>query len=180
MTDVRSIADLSSFSLIWTPVGRQSYQLAAGHDLVATLDWVKRSGSLARGEAADGTWSFKRVGFFRPYITVRDADSDIDLAALRSWKRRESVLEFADGRRFVWRPTRARRRQMAFVNVADETLLTMLPRTKLFKRFAEVEIQPGMEGLREQSLLALLGWYRMVLEFEDEELATVAVITAAT
>jgi hypothetical protein len=69
---------------------------------------------------------------------------------------------------------------MAFVNVADETLLTMLPRTKLFKRFAEVEIQPGMEGLREQSLLALLGWYRMVLDFEDEELATVAVITAAT
>ena len=69
---------------------------------------------------------------------------------------------------------------MAFVNVADETLLTMLPRTKLTKRFAEVEIQPGMEVVREQSLLALLGWYRMVLDFEDEDLATVAVITVVT
>jgi hypothetical protein len=176
---VRSIADLSTLSLTWTAVGRQSYQLAAGHDLVATLDWVKRSGSLARGEAADGTWTFKRVGFFRPYITIRDADSDTDLATLRTGKRRESVLEFADGRRFVWRPTRVRRREMAFATVADEVLLTMLPRTKLSTRFAEVEIQPGTEGVREQSLLALLGWYRTVLDFVDEELAAVVAITAA-
>jgi len=177
---VRSIADLPTLSLTWTPVGRQSYQLAAGTDLVATLDWVKRSGSLARGEAADGTWNFKRVGFFRPYVTIRDADSDVDLAALRKGTRRESVLEFADGRRFVWRPTRARRRQMAFVSAADETLLTMLPRTRLTKRFAEVEIAPGMQGVRGLSLLALVGWYRMALEFEEEDLATLVVITAAT
>jgi hypothetical protein len=177
---VKSIADLQSSSLTWTPVGRQSYQLAAGSDLVATLDWVKRSGSLARGEAADGTWTFKRVGFFRPYVTIREADSDTDLAALRKGTRRESVLEFVDGRRFVWRPTRVRRRQIAFVSASDETLLTMLPRTKLTKRLAEVEIPPGMQGLRELSLLALVGWYRMVLEFEDEDLASLVVITAAT
>ena len=177
---MRAIADLQSPLLTWAPVGRRSYQFAAGDDLVATLDWVKRAGSLARGEAADGTWTFKRVGYFRPYVSIRIADAPTDLATLRRSTRRDSVLHFADGRRFVWKPTRLRRRQMAFVSVAGETLLTMLPRTKLTRRHADVEIPRGVRGVRELSLLALVGWYRLLLDFEDEDLAALAVITAAT
>jgi hypothetical protein len=120
------------------------------------------------------------MGFFRPYVTIRIADGEADLAILGKGSRRELLLEFAAGTRYVWRKTRVRRRQMGFVDSAGETVLTLLPRSRLTRRFAEVEIAPGKQGVRELSLLALVGWYRMVLEFEDEDAAVVAALMTVT
>ena len=173
---MKSLANLDTRNLTWISVGSRSYQLAAGDDLVATLDWLKGRGSLARGEAADGDWTFKRAGFFRPFITVRATDGEVDLAVLRRRTARESVLRFGDGREFVWRPKRTRRRQMAFVTGADETVFTLLPRQKKSRRFGEMEIAPGMSGLRELSLLALVGWYRTALQLDEEDDALVATV----
>ena len=111
---MRSISALKTDSLIWAPVGRRSYQLSAGDDLVATLDWATSTGSLATGEAADGNWTFKRVGFFRPSVTVRDRGGPHDLAVMRKVKGVGLVMEFAAGPRFTWALTRERRREVAF------------------------------------------------------------------
>jgi hypothetical protein len=178
---VKSLAQIDTLRLTWIAVGARSYQLDADGDLVATLDWRSRSGSLARGEASDGAWTFKRAGFFRPYVTVRAADGQTDLALLRRRTRREGILRFRDGREFHWRPSRIRRRQMAFVTTANETLFTLLPRRRKRKRIGEVEIAPGMSQVRELSLLALVGWYFTVLQLdeEDEMIAVTVAISAA-
>ena len=47
----------------------------------------------------------------------------------------------------------------------------------IFKTQARVEIQPAAEGLRELSLLVMLGWYLIVLKQQDD--ASVVTITAA-
>jgi hypothetical protein len=166
---MRSIATLQTDLLTWMPVSRRSFQLAAGDDLVATLDWATAMGSLASGEAADGSWTFKRVGFFRPAITVRDPGGQRDLAVMRKIKGEGLVLEFAGGPRFIWDRTRDRRREMAFFDGSSRRVISFLPRTKRFKSFAEVTLSAGARELREISVLALIGWYRMVLEQEDEE-----------
>ena len=165
---MRSISRLETSLLNWLPVGRRSYQLQGGDELVATLDWSGARGSLATGEAADGTWTFKRGGFLRPHVTVRIESSEADLAILRLSREGESRLEFAAGHRFAWGPTRARRRQMAFSDPGGEVVVSFLPRAERFKYFAEVEIGPGKRDLAELSLLALLGWYRLVLQIEED------------
>lgn len=165
---MKPISRIETKLLHWLPVGRRSYQLQAGDELVATLDWAGARGSLATGEAADGTWTFKRAGFLRPRVTVRIEGSESDLAVLHLGRGRESRLDFADGRRFAWGPTRARRRQMAFIAPGGELAISFLPRAMQSRCHAEVEIGPGGQGLAELSLLALLGWYRLVLQIEED------------
>lgn len=175
---MKSISRLETNLLSWVPVGRRSYQLQGGDELVATLDWSRARGSLARGEAADGIWTFKRAGFLRPRVTVRIEGSEADLAILSLGRGRESRLDFSDGRRFTWGATRTQRRRMAFANAAGETVLSLLPRARRFEYHADVEIGPGKRGLAELSLLALLGWYRLVLQIEED--AALAASVAAT
>lgn len=177
---MRSILAIETQMLTWEPVGPRSYQLSAGDDLVATLDWATSMGSLATGTAADGVWTFKRAGFFRPVITVRAQDNDRNLAALRRARRNESILEFADGLRFVWSPTRLRRRQMGFFDSSGAPVISFQRRSKRFKQYADVEIAEGGRNLRQLSLLALLGWYRIKLEIDDEETAVLTAVLAAT
>jgi hypothetical protein len=165
---MKAISRIASPTLRWAPVGRRSYQLQGGEELAATLDWAAARGSLATGEAADGSWTFKRAGFLRPRVTVRVKGGRTDLALLHSIRSRESRLDFADGRRFAWGPTRARRREMAFFDPAGAVVVAFLIRVKLFKHYAEVEIGPDKRDLPELSLLALLGWYRLVLQIEEE------------
>lgn len=175
---MRSISALKTDSLIWAPVGRRSYQLSAGDDLVATLDWATSTGSLATGEAADGSWTFKRVGFFRPAITVRDRGGPNDLAVMRKVKGVGLAMEFAAGPRFTWAPTRERRREVAFHDASGTRLIGFLPRSKRFKSFAEVTLADEARQLREISILAIIGWYRLVLEQEDE--AAMVVVMASS
>lgn len=175
---MKPISRLETDTLSWIPVGRRSYQLQGGDELVATLDWAAARGSLAAGEAADGSWTFKRAGFLRPHVTVRVEGSQADLAILHLSRGRESRLDFADGRRFAWGPARGRRGQMAFSDLAGERVVAFLPRAKSFKYSAEVEIGPGKKELAELSLLALIGWYRLVLQIEED--ASLAASVSAT
>jgi len=177
---MKPISRLETNLLRWMPVGRRSYQLQGGDDLVATLDWAAGRGSLAAGEAADGNWTFKRAGFLRPRVTVRIEGAETDLALLHLSRGRESRLDFADGRRFAWGPARARRRQMQFSDPAGAPVVSFLPRTKAFQYSADVEIGPGQRQLAELSLLALLGWYRLVLQIEEDALLAASVIIAGS
>ena len=176
---MKSISRLETNRLSWVPVGRRSYQLQAGDELVATLDWARARGSLARGEAAEGIWTFKRAGFLRPRVTVRIEGDEAELAILSLSRGRESQLEFADGRRFTWGAARARRRWMVFADKTGKTVLSLLPRTRRFQYQADVEIGPGQRKLAELSLLALLGWYRLVLQSEEDAALAASVWTAS-
>ena len=88
-------------ALTWEPSGPRTYELRREDETLARLEWQSACGSLALGECALGCWTFKRMGFFHPYVTVRPAGAPGDLATLRT-ERRATRLEFADGRSFPW------------------------------------------------------------------------------
>ena len=56
------------------------FELREGNRLFGTLSFVKSLGSLAEASMAAGDWTFKRVGFFRPHVTVRRRGQETDLA----------------------------------------------------------------------------------------------------
>ena len=66
MKNVRDFA--GSDDLTWTQPKalKQAFELRAGEDVVGTLEFRNSFGSFATGESADGRWTFKRQGFFRP------------------------------------------------------------------------------------------------------------------
>ncbi len=79
------------------------FELWAGDDVLATLQFETLCGSLATATSAEGSWTFKRVGFFNPRVTVRKAGEEVNLAVYTpKWTGREGILEFPDGRVFHW------------------------------------------------------------------------------
>jgi hypothetical protein len=62
------------------------FELRSGDVVVATLAWEKAFGTLATAQTAEKAWTFKRVVFFNPRVTVRSPDSEADIVLFKpSW-----------------------------------------------------------------------------------------------
>src|SRR6266849_9596869 len=62
--------------------GKLASRLLADGEVAATLTWARSWGSLATGKSGGSEWTFKRLGFLRPRVTVRGTGSDSNLAVL--------------------------------------------------------------------------------------------------
>jgi hypothetical protein len=177
---MRPIRDVAGLVLRWVQPSafKREYELRAGDEVLATLRWQKTFGSLALAASADGTWSFKRSGFLNPKVTVRVPGSEADVAVLKPGWRGEGTLELSAGRRYPWRNASFWRSEWAFTDEAGEALVQFKPEFAFFKHAAEVTVDPRAAPLPDLSLLALLGWYLMVLMSEDA--AAGAAVVAGT
>jgi hypothetical protein len=63
---------------------KREFELRAGEATIASLEFRSTFGSLASAESGDGSWTFKRVGFWRSHVTVRESGSETDLAVFRN------------------------------------------------------------------------------------------------
>ena len=72
--------------LIWRQPSatKDEHELRDGDQLVATLRFKSALGTLATAETADGCWTFKRVGFWHPRVTIRECGAEADLAVFRN------------------------------------------------------------------------------------------------
>lgn len=142
----------------------RAHDLTAGDDLLATLRF--RSGTLAEVETADGRWTLKRQGFLHTQVTVRAAGSEADLAVFRPhWAGGGEItaglgagLEFASANfwnsRWAWKDH-------------DRVLISYQGPGGLVKANATMEITPEGGRLPNLSLLAVLGWYLILLFGRD-------------
>ena len=145
----------------------RAFELRAGEEVVGTLRWSSSFGSLADAAAADGHWTFKRVGFFNPRITVRLHGSDTDLAVFgRQWMG-GGVLEFSSGQRLLWGSSGFWRSRWSFSSASGERLVEFEPCDSLLKRSTAAKVTPAGLAVTELSLLVLLGWYLKLLESDD-------------
>ena len=69
--------------------------------IYVTLQFERTAGSLATGKTSEDQWTFKRVGFFKPCISVRPAGQETVVAFFQ-----RARLHFAGGRVPVWKPTK--------------------------------------------------------------------------
>ena len=135
--------------------------------MLATLRWQKAFGSLALAETASGTWTFKRSGFLRPKVTVRVPGSETEVAVFTAGWGGEGTLSLPNGRSYHWQSTNFWQSKWAFTDEAGEPLVQFKAEFAFFKLSAEVNVKPGAVALPDLSLLAVLGWYLMVLLSDD-------------
>ena len=173
---METIRNAQNLSLYWVqPKAMARYfTLHSGEHEYATLDFQSAFGSLAIAVTADHTWSFKRMGFFNPRVTVRRPNEEIDLAVYQPrWTGTEGTLTIAGGRTFQWRATNFWATRFAFLDSAGEAVLWYKEGSEegrfsdLFKTQALLEIEPPGWQLAELDLLVTLGWYLLILYHED-------------
>ena len=145
--------------------------------MVSALNWKKATGSLATGETADAAFTFRRVGFLPRRITVHSFIPGAEIATLRRTSREKSLLKLADGHTFEWKLTKTRGGEMAFFDTAG-LIMSFRPVSLPAAYHASVEITPGKLDPPGLALLALLGWYQIVLEYEDADNALWAMALA--
>ena len=176
------LAELVGHELKWIQPHalKMEYELHTGDIVVATLRFRSSFGSFATATSADGSWTFKRVGFFNPRVTVRSEGSETDLAVFRpKWTGSEGTTQLANGAAYTWKTANFWATEYAWQNSAGEPLILYKQGVEaswladLFKTQARVEIQPSAQGLQDLALLVLLGWYLIVLKQQDD--ASIAV-----
>ncbi len=162
------------------------FELRAGDQVVATLGWETSCGSLARGSTAQGSWTFKRVGFLNPRVTVRQSGSEIDVAVF--WPRwlGDGTLELASGAVFRWQSTNFWGTDWMFSAGDGTPLLALKEGSKegklsdMFKTQSLVEIHPEAYDVPDIGLLVLVGWYLMILRQDDAAAGAAAAAAAAS
>ena len=61
---------------------KRAYELQATNQSLGRIRWTNIFGSLAEADFGARRWTFKRGGFLRPRVTVREASSEEDVAVL--------------------------------------------------------------------------------------------------
>ena len=186
---MRPLKEALSTSLHWIQAGDLESQLIEEDSTIpfATLVWAKRWGILATGETTDGNWTFKRVGFLHPKVTVREVDSKSEVAVFTITWAGDGVLEIhSDGKKFVFKRTSMWHSEWILKRSdSDEILLTIKPDLGLTKVVtqrkigAEVELGPGAIREPRLSLIALVTWYVIILMTYDDYSSYASGITAA-
>lgn len=154
-------------SMRWEQTAKLASQLISDGKEIATLNWAKRWGTLATGEAGARKWTFKRVGFLRPRVTIREAGSASDLAILSmSWAGDGGVV-FSDGETFQLRRLRFWHPEWTVTSDSrgGKMLLELRPEVEWGKEEGcEVKVEGGAEGDGGRTiLLAILAWYIILL-----------------
>lgn len=169
---MRRIAELLTYDLKWTQPQalKMEYELHADGELVATLRFKSTFGTLATAESADGSWTFKRVGFFKTHVTIRVAGSDENIAVFKNnaWTS-GGILELADGRKFP-ASTNFWQTQYELKSEAGEPLLRF-KNGGFLHLSAEVTILPQAASLPELPWIMALGLYLIVMLRNDAAVA---------
>jgi hypothetical protein len=164
-------------SLHWVPAKglKRAYELHAADGTVGRIRWPKLFGSLAEAEYRGNRWTFKRGGFLRPHVTVRNESSGEDLAVLDLTWGGSGLLKMRDGARFRWERLGFWARRFAFTDEVGVELVAFEPTFGLLRRTGVVDIRPEAAKVPELGMLVTLGWYVIML-IADDEAASAAVI----
>jgi hypothetical protein len=166
---LRSLLDLSSGEVHWSRVKGKGpmFELRASDEPAARLRWIKRWGSLAEAEVAEGRWTFKRAGFLRPRVTVRREGSEVDAAVHEPGWSGNGTLTLAGGRTLRWVSTSFWGSHWEFRDPGDSPLVHFHVKSGLRVMGAAVTVHAAARRMPELPLLLTLGFYLIVLMVND-------------
>jgi hypothetical protein len=169
------IGELIGHDLHWNqPSGfKMEYELRDGETLAATLRFRSSFGSLATAESADGRWTFKRVGFWHPVITVRASNEEATLATFKNKTWTDGgTLEVPDGRRCLV-STNFWSTRYAISSEEGQDLVRYEHIGGLMRMSSTVTVHPSATQFRELPWVVPFGWYLAILMYQDSAAAPV-------
>jgi len=168
--------ELIGYDLQWIQPSafKMEYELQAGDAVVATLNFRSSFGSFATASNAEGSWTFKRIGFWQSKASVRLSGSDSDLAVFRNntWSG-GGALEFPDGREYPAN-TNFWATQYEFKTKAGEPLISYKKIGGMLHMSSGVEIHPLAKNIPELSWMVPFGWYLTVMMYMDSAASAAA------
>lgn len=173
-------------SMMWVRAGRgRRYELRRGGakggaegGAAATLTWLKMFGTLASCESGGRVWTFKRSGFLRPIVTIREEGSEETYATFTpGWMTSHGRLEFADGASYEWRSRGLLMSTWRLQDSEGREVVTITARGIAGNK-ASVEVGEGARSARELPLLAAFAWY-LLRQIQDDSAAAAAAGGAA-
>lgn len=170
--------ELIGQKLIWHQphAMNMEYELQAANEVVATLHFRSSFGTFATAKCAEGKWTFKRVGFWHPRVTIRAYGSDTNLAVFidNTWSG-GGTLEMPDGRKFPAN-TNFWATQYEFQTESGEPLVSYKKIGGWLHLSSATEIHPVAKAtIAELPWIVMLGWYLSVMMNMD---ASGVVVTA--
>ena len=162
------LSDVIHSDLHWVQprVFDRAFELRHLDEIVATLSFRSAFGSFATATSADGSWTFKRIGFWQPRATVRVEGRTDDLAVFEhhTWSG-GGTLTLAGGRP-VRVTTNVWHSKIEFLSADDDVLFRYLTEGFL-RQESQVEVMPSLGRMPERLWLLLFGWYLVVMMHED-------------
>lgn len=142
---------------------KMEYELRARDVIAMTLSFRSSFGSFATATSADGSWTFKRVGFLQTKATVRAAGTETDLAVFKNNTWRDGgVLELLSGRKYPAN-TNFWASRYEFKRETGEPLIRYKNIGGVLHLSSQVEIPGTAKEIAEMPWLPALGWYLMVM-----------------
>lgn len=172
------IRDFAAMPLRWEQPRslRMEYELRASGQTLATLHFRSAFGTFATLQDGEGSWTFKRMGFWRTHVSIRALASDEELGAFQNntWKQ-GGTLVLSDGRAYL-ASTNFWSTQYSFCTPQEEPLIHFAKFRGILHASTEVTVLPAARQLPELPWMIGLGWYLTLMMHRD----TVAVTTATT
>jgi hypothetical protein len=168
------ISTALSGGLIWskTPHNR-GYELRCNGKIVGSLQRKSCWSSEFRAESADGSWKFRRTGWFHTGTEIADSTSGARIAVYKPNWSGAGTLVFPDGLTFritykgFWRPV------WTVLTDGGQPILSI----RSHGRTVEISKELHLSHLSEErvTLLAMFTWHIMQQTAEDAASAAVAV-----
>lgn len=170
---------LAGQEFIWQKVEgvKRAREIVIDGQSWARVRRVKMFGSLVAVESKTGSWTFKRVGFFRTRVTIRRAESDENVGLYTpsfTWCGSAGIVELGGQRTYRWGPTKSFGREHAFFDASGEPLLRFHGSPRKCRMTFEANTE-----VADLPLLAALGYYIIILHEEDSAAAITAASAAA-
>jgi hypothetical protein len=117
----------------------------------------------AIASTADQEWRFKYTRFSLPKVTIQVSNETIAQAVLEMNWGWQGNLIFDDGRSYNWISTDDDVQEFCFITPRDQPVVFFLPRRRLLKLEAEVDINSTFLHHPHIPLLTTLGWFLVLI-----------------
>lgn len=168
------ISELANAPLKWVqPRLRWHFELRFGETIFATLRFQSAFKTIAWAESGDGSWVFKRFGFWQNQASIWESGTEKGIAIFKqhTWKR-GGILTFNHGNQYKIRAN------FWFTKFdwldMEENPLATFNMGGFFKQNADVEVLPRAATLAELPILVLFGWYIILIKIRDAAVVTTA------
>ncbi len=179
---MREFVTSAGDELVWNQpkATARNFELQRQDEPFGTLEFRSMWGTLALARNPIQDWSFKRLGFLNPYITIRIPEAESDNALFYPKPLGSGILHMLDGRPFSWEPVNFWRTKWRFVDKSGFPILSFdqgseeFKLNQLFKLHVLVRVDSSRITNLEFSMLINLGFYLIILNLDDIAAATAA------
>ena len=163
----------TSVLIVKPKMTRSFYELIRGEEIIGNITFPKTFGTLAEVKLFEEEWSLKRMGFWKPYITVRRQNAAQDYMQVPFSGKFQGLLSFSTKTGESYELTQTGFWKPKWVWIKQKKVLIEYDLKFGMKKYAEAIIREKDELL---PLLLMIGSYGLIMHGWDETAAAAAVM----